>query len=499
MTKFEPTQEMCLGAISKSSQYSTYFEENFNQNGSPSNVDLENIFNAPQDYIDDIVGYSKYCYRKYGLIMRTVNIYRDFGANGLMHKYPKKSEKIKKIIENYEDRIDIKQFIRDALMELALTGNLACYDRVNRIEIYPINKIEVLPLVIDNKQIIAYKVEDTSSFNDYGDEYNKLIEEAYPQEILDAKKKGNTYAILDKDNSHFVKINSSQYERYGISVILPAFEDLAHKSLLKETERSVANDIIDKVMMIQIGNDDVKPSKALIDGYSELFSNAHGSVRFTVPYYVDAKFVEPETNIFGREKFLEVDTDILNTLGISLSLLRGSDGSNYADGILNFSGLCRTIENIREPITKVIYELYQAELTRNGCKPEDAPVPYFEDVVIDKESKMSLMMELFQNAGLPYEILYEEAGLDFDHVKLVRQNENDDNMDDTFKNHTIPFAANNDDANDTNADQNGQQDEGGRPKTPESQRKSGKEQSNNNQPRSGTSGTLRGNSAKKPN
>ena len=495
----EVKQELCFGAKAQmKTEYSTHFEENFNVDGSPSSVDLENIFNAPQDHIDDIVGYSKYCYRKYGLIMRTVNIYRDFGANGLMHKYPKKNEKIKKIIDDFENRINIKQFIRDALMELALTGNLACYDRVNRVEIYPINKIEVLPLIIDNKQIIAYKVEDTISLNDYGDEYNKLIEQAYPQEILDAKSKGNTYAILDKQNSHFVKINSSQYERYGISVILPAFEDLAHKSLLKETERAVANDIIDKIMMIQIGNDDVKPSKALIDGYSELFSNAKGSVRFTVPYYVDAKFVEPETNVFGREKFLEVDTDILNTLGISLSLLRGSDGSNYADGILNFSGLCRTIENIREPLTTVIYELYQAELERNGCKPEDAPVPYFEDVVIDKESKMNLMMELFQNAGLPYEVLYEEAGLDFDHIKIVRKNENDENMDDTFKNHAIPFTAmqgqqvddeNKGDKN--NDDPNNQQDKGGRPKVSESQRKSGKEQSNNKQSRTGLKNTNR--------
>ena len=168
----ESKNELCFGAkVQMSGQYSTYFEQNFNQNGSPSSVDLESIFNAPQDNIEAIVGYSKYCYRKHGLIMRTVNIYRDFGSNGLMHKYPKKSEKIKKIIDDYEKQINIKQFVRDSLMELALTGNLACYDRGNRVEIYPINKIEVLPLVIDNKQVIAYKVnEDGLNTNDYGEE-----------------------------------------------------------------------------------------------------------------------------------------------------------------------------------------------------------------------------------------------------------------------------------------------------------------------------------------
>ena len=49
------TQEMCLGAISKSSKYSTHFDQNFNLDGSPDSVTLENIFNSPQDNIDDIV------------------------------------------------------------------------------------------------------------------------------------------------------------------------------------------------------------------------------------------------------------------------------------------------------------------------------------------------------------------------------------------------------------------------------------------------------------
>lgn len=489
--------ELCVGAVTKmENQYSTHFEENFNVDGTPEGIDLEGIFNAPQEHIDEIVGYSKYCYRKYGLIMRTINIMRDFGSMGLKLSYPTKNKKAKEVIEDYNERINVIQLIRDFFQELGLTGNLACYDRVNRVEIYPINKIEVLPLIIDNRQIIAYKTEVNTVSEDYGSEYNKMIEEAYPEEIIEANKKGSTYAILNKDNAHFGKINSSQYERYGISVIVPAFEDLAHKSLLKEAERATANDVIDKMMVIQVGNDEVKPKREMIEGYDRLFQGVKGSVRFTVPYYVDAKFIEPQTNVFGREKFLEVDTDILNTLGISLSLLRGSDGSNYADGVLNFSGLTKSIENIRQPIARILNELYEAEMIRNGLDVKHAPKAYFEDVVIDKAAKMELMMNLFQNAGMPYEILYEEAGLDFDYIKLVRKTENDEELDELFKPRTLPFGGMVEETEDGN---NGQQkNKGGRPKKNESQRKSGKEQSNNNQPRAGVKGTLRGNSANKP-
>mgnify|MGYP003313574225 CR=1 FL=1 len=74
-------KELCIGAMTRmENQYSTHFEENFNVDGTPDGIDLEGIFNAPQEHINEIVGYSKYCYRKYGLIMRTINIMRDFGS-----------------------------------------------------------------------------------------------------------------------------------------------------------------------------------------------------------------------------------------------------------------------------------------------------------------------------------------------------------------------------------------------------------------------------------
>ena len=401
--------ELCLGAISKNSKYSTHFNQNFNVDGSPDTVSLESIFNNPQDNIENIVGYSKYCYRKYGIITRVVNIVRDFGTTNIKLSYPTKDKKIKKCIDDYNDRININQLISDFNYELALTGNLACYDRDGvRVDIYPINKIEPVPLVVDNKQIIAYKNDSNIyNFNDYGDEINNEIDNAYPPEILEGMKSGKSRIILNSDNAYFGKINCSQYESYGMSIILPAFEDLAHKNLLKEAEKATANDVIDKIMLVKIGDKDNKPNRQLINDYTDLLNGLKGSVRLTVPYYVDVSYVEPETSIFQEDKFVEVDTDILNALGVSLSLIRGESGGNYAEGMINFSGLTKTIENIQQPIKTILNGLYRAELKRKGFNAENAPKVEFGDVVIDKEAKLGLVKELFTTAGLPYRLLYE--------------------------------------------------------------------------------------------
>jgi hypothetical protein len=475
--------ELVLGAKSSGSAYSTHFSKNFNVDGSPSDVDLENIFNYPQDNIENIVGYAKYCYRKYGIIMRTVNIIRDFGSTGVTLNYPSKSAQVKKIIEKYNETIDVNQLVRDFIYEIALTGNLACYDRDGkRVDIYPIDMIEPVPLVIDNKQIIAYKNPLSASFNTttYGKDIDDKIKKAYPKEIQEAITKSKEYAILDSKNAFFAKINASQYEPYGLSILVPAFEDLAHKSLLKEAEKATANDIIDKLMLIKIGDEENKPSKALIDDYTALLDNISGSVRLTVPYYVDAKYVEPETTVFANEKFLEVDKDILNTLGISLSLIRGESGGNYSEGIINFSGLIRTIESIREPISKIIEGLYKNELKRNGLKEEAAPKVRFKEVVIDKEAKLNLMKELFTTAGLPYRVLYEEHDMDFDSIKLIREQENDENIEEVFKLRAQPFQG-----------MIGTGNEGGGQEKTLTERKTDKTSSNNSQPRTGLTKTNR--------
>lgn len=481
--------EIVVGAISTRNSYSTYFDQNFNVDGSPSEVDLEDIFNAPQDNIENIIGYAKYCYRKYGIIMRTINITRDFAIENIKLNYPSKNKQVKNIIEKYNERIQIMQLLKDFMYELALTGNLACYDRDGkRVDIYPVNMITVVPLIKNNKQVIAYNISfDNIGTDSWDKETEKAIENAYPKEVIEAKKRGQDKAILNTDNAYFAKINSSQYESYGLSIILPAFEDLAHKSLLKETEKATSNDLINKILLIKIGDENNPPTRAAIEEYNNLFNGIKDAARVVVPYYFTAEFVEPKTTAFENDKFIEVDKDILNTLGISLSLIRGESGGNYSEGVINFTGLIKTIEGMREKCIPIIEGLYKAELKRNGMNPDLAPSVTFGDVVIDKEAKLNLVKELFVSAGLPYQVLYEEYGYDFDHIRLVREQENDENMDETFTLHSQPFQGN----QDTNGSDNTQQeDEGGRPKGSSVKRNTDKT-SSNDRPRTGLKNTNR--------
>lgn len=462
-----------IGCEVTKNNYGTYFNQNYTLNGSPKGFELEPFFKDPQGNISDIISLARYYYNKNGLIMRVINIMRDFGVGDIINYYPTSNKKAKKIIEGFNKRIDIKNISKDMIFELSLTGNLACYNRdFKMIDIYPLTNIEVLPIKQDGKALIAFIPNYLNfSTDEYGIDLNAILSSAYPEEVVNGMSKNTMKILLNKNYSYFKKINSSSYERYGTPFILPAFDDIAHKSLLKEAERSTALGIIDKILLIKVGDKDFKPTSKMVTEYSSKFNSMKGSIRATVPCYVNMEFVEPDVSIFGVDKYEEVDSDLLSTLGISLSLVKGESGGNYSEGMINFTGLTRSIENIRSCIPSIFEDMYVKELERNGISSEHCPTFTFSEVVIDKSSKIELVQWLFQNAGLPYEIVYGETGFDFNAIKELRKTENEEDSSDIFKLREQPFQ--------------GKQtiDEGGAPEKKISDRKSDPKQSNNEQPR----------------
>lgn len=457
--------------------YSKYYNDNYEKNGSPKGYNLENILNDPQNHIKDIFYLSKYYYNKVGIIMRVINIIRDFGIEKYKLNYKSNNKKVRKVIDKFIERINLPSVLKDILFELALTGNCAGYNRNgNRIDIYPITKIEVSPLIVNNKPVLYY-------LNDFGFDYdlnlsdNKILDKldlSYPKEIALGIKQGNDKIMLDVNNTFFLKTNSSRYEAYGVPFILPAFDNLSHKTVLLQAERATATGIIDKILKISVGDKDHSPKQQEIEFYDGLINNKKGALKVTVPYFVNMEWIEPKTDIFGRSKFEQVDLDILDALGVSLTLIRGQGGGNYSEAFISIAGLIKTIENLRAEIPYLVKDWFKSELIKNNLNPEYAPDFELSKVEIDKSIKLEMIKWLFQNAGLPYEVLYEESGYDYASVKLIRDNENKENIDEVFTLHDQPFQGN-------------QNNEGGRPKKDMIDRKTDKKQSNNNTPRPSTS------------
>ncbi len=461
---------------SKQSTYSRYFSQKFTINGEPKGYDLQKYAQNPQDNINELSALAKYYYISEGMIMRTVNIIRDYSVTELHLDYDKGKGKVKAIVDSFLKKIDINKFCKDFVFEMAMTGNCFCYDRDGEyIDIYPLDLIEVSNVVINGKQQVYFDNSQMEFDMSDNPEEAKLMAKAYPEEIQKGIRQDRTKIPFDLDKSYFSKMNSSRYDRYGVSFLVPAFDDLSRKNLLKEAERSTASGIIDQILHIKVGDKDHSPSKEEVLFYSDLFTDKTGSVRVTTPYYVGLEWISPDSQIFGETKFLEIDKDLLSTLGVSLTLLRGEGGGNYSEGMLNITGLIKTIESIRSFLPPIIEDMIRRELERNGINADKTPKVSFNEIVIDENARLGLVQWLFEHAGLPYRVLFEEHGYDYDYMKLERLEENNSDDDKVFELRNQPFQGN----------MPNEEKEVGRPEKNLSERKSDKNQSNNDQPRSG--------------
>lgn len=461
---------------SKQSTYSRYFSQKFTINGEPKGYDLQKYAQNPQDNINELSALAKYYYISEGMIMRTVNIIRDYSVTELHLDYDKGKGKVKAIVDSFLKKIDINKFCKDFVFEMAMTGNCFCYDRDGEyIDIYPLDLIEVSNVVINGKQQVYFDNSQMEFEMSDNPEEAKLMAKAYPEEIQKGIRQDRAKIPFDLDKSYFSKMNSSRYDRYGVSFLVPAFDDLSRKNLLKEAERSTASGIIDQILHIKVGDKDHSPSKEEVLFYSNLFTDKTGSVRVTTPYYVGLEWISPDSQIFGETKFLEIDKDLLSTLGVSLTLLRGEGGGNYSEGMINITGLIKTIESIRSFLPPIIEDMIRRELERNGINADKTPKVSFNEIVIDENARLGLVQWLFEHAGLPYRVLFEEHGYDYDYMKLERLEENNSDDDKVFELRNQPFQGN----------MPKEEQEVGRPEKDLSERKSDKTQSNNDQPRSG--------------
>ena len=142
---------------SKQSTYSRYFSQKFTINGEPKGYDLQKYAQNPQDNINELSALAKYYYISEGMIMRTVNIIRDYSVTELHLDYDKGKGKVKAIVDNFLKKIDINKFCKDFVFEMAMTGNCFCYDRDGEyIDIYPLDLIEVSNVVINGKQQVYF-------------------------------------------------------------------------------------------------------------------------------------------------------------------------------------------------------------------------------------------------------------------------------------------------------------------------------------------------------
>ncbi len=395
--------------------------------------------------------------------------YRDFEDEGEI----KKLNEAKLLIDDFNDRVNLKRLIKNVIPNCYQNGNYFFYcRRTNQghydIEPFSLEFIEVSDYEINGEPVLLFNVKDmkkklsrTIKKNKknkalFFDKLDKEVKQNYPPEVYKAYKAGDDYARLDHNWTGCIRINN-QDKKYGLT---PIFRALYPTLILEQFD--ITDAVTSKAKAKKIIGQFLDP-KLLDDGkngYAEM-AYAHdnlvrafkmSTVLVTAPAYVkDIKYIEPSVDTTEPNVVKSYIERVLSTLGISFLMSANSTSGTVATIALN--QLMKMINSITENLEFIMERLYRNLLIENGFDAIYSPsIQIVDSELMEHDMKLEFAKTLFSTFNCSLETALEMVGIDFNDELAKRKNENEKGVDEVFSPHASQYTTSSDDV-------------GGRPKS----------------------------------
>lgn len=388
----------------------------------------------------------------------------------------KKLEEAKKYIEDFNDQIDLQNFIRDAITATYQEGTRIYYMRSNKgnysVDNYPLGISEVsdwkygsFPICVINMAKLRDRLRKTYAKRKnkkplFYKDANEEIKDTFPPEVYKAYVEGDSYAVLDVDRTGCMRIlNFGQ--KYGVS---PIFKSLRNAVILDSIEnkdivnnKAKARKIIHQLLRKELMGTDGK-FKGITDTmhvHSELMAALQNKTAvYTSPPYVEKiYYVEPTVDDTPAEKIALYRSRILGTLGISFT---DSEISNLTISKISVDQLMRVINAIGEQLETVLERWYKIVIKEAGFSEDYAPsIKIIDSEVLEYALKKEICSFLYSTLNCSLETAYGMFDINIDDEKQKRLAENSDGLyEDVFFPRQTSYTLTNDDEQTTGRPRN---------------------------------------------
>lgn len=368
-----------------------------------SNID-EGIL--PWEYSDDGVSVrdaiilSQKAYFNVSVYKNTIDLLSEFSNANMYFKKNTGTEKSRRFIEAWLNRIkihDLKdQFFRELYrsanvfmlhLEASVSPSSIRAFSDNPIQSFSEKKIPVKYLMLNPSDI---QVTEQMTFGDYSYvkilttfEMSKLsnpktdkerdILNSLPKEIRESiknsKNKNNAFIVneevqipLEAEKLHPVFYKKQDYEPLAIPPCYSVLDDINKKIELKKVDQAIARSIENVILLVTMGNEPEKGgiNHQNLQAMQEIFKNKSVGRVLVSDYTTKAEFIIPDLQkVMGKEKYDVLNQDIKEGLN---NILLGE--SKYADTEIKLKIFMQRIEYARERFLK---DFLQPEVER-VCK-----------------------------------------------------------------------------------------------------------------------------------
>ena len=386
--------------------------------------------------------------------------YSSFDGN---EKKVKELEECKKIINEFNKSINLRNLIKSSVPTTYIEGNYIFYCRGEKTGLYtytwyPLGVVEISdydvngePQVIINMRELLTRLRKTIKRTRKNKAlfFEKLEEEIkanYPPEVFNAYQNKDDYAKLDRKWTGVMRVNR-QNRKYGLTPIFRALYsaltleqfDTTDNINSKAKAKKIIVQTLRKELMGQDGTNEAFEQQAWAhDNLMQAFKQK--TVLVTTPAFVEKiEYVEPSTPNTDTETVMNYVNRELSTLGISFLMSSGSTGASVAS--ISLDQLMKTINSISEQLEYIMERFYKNILEANGHSSEFIPtIRVLDSELLEMEVKQELAKLLYCNFNVSLETALSILGFDVNDEKAKRQKENKEGMDEIFKAHESQFT-----------------------------------------------------------
>lgn len=386
--------------------------------------------------------------------------YSSFDGN---EKKVKELEECKKIINEFNKSINLRNLIKSSVPTTYIEGNYIFYCRGEKTGLYtytwyPLGVVEISdydvngePQVIINMRELLTRLRKTIKRTRKNKAlfFEKLEEEIkanYPPEVFNAYQNKDDYAKLDRKWTGVMRVNR-QNRKYGLTSIFRALYpaltleqfDATDNINSKAKAKKIIVQTLRKELMGQDGTNEAFEQQAWAhDNLMQAFKQK--TVLVTTPAFVEKiEYVESSTPNTDTETVMNYVNRELSTLGISFLMSSGSTGASVAS--ISLDQLMKTINSISEQLEYIMERFYKNILEANGHSSEFIPtIRVLDSELLEMEVKQELAKLLYCNFNVSLETALSILGFDVNDEKAKRQKENKEGMDEIFKAHESQFT-----------------------------------------------------------
>ena len=393
--------------------------------------------------------------------------YRNFGER---KKKDNTLKRAKSLIQDFNNQIDVRNFIRTAILTTWLEGNYISTIRTDGnnnwvLDQYPLGIAELAQYTQNGQPIVQINMEQLKNalqktvLKDkrgkalYFENTLREIEASFGPAIVEAYKKGDNYCRLDTDYTGVVRVNNFN-KLYGVSPVMRALPSAVALERLRAADMSLANQKSKVIIHQKLRKELLEKVK---DGrWYEHLAWAHNNLMkafkqntvivSTPPYVEEISYViKKSTEEISSSTMDSYTRKILSSLGIQF--LSGLDDISAAVAKISYTVLLNVINAIGESVERVLFNYYRTVLRENGIGDEYTPtVRILDTELLDAAAKSDLAKLLYGTLGASRETVFDVLGYDIEEEATRRKKENDAGFDEVFRPYPISYTTPGDDA-----------------------------------------------------